>query len=127
MRALHKASAYTAIVFAIFLAIAEAYRNWGDWQWWPWWLIDYICSAMLLAGAAVYLCTKDRAFLAGAWGITVSIFYASGFSHIESMAASGPQTTQSGVGEELLTATIFAMMAVAAAGLLASALPERRG
>jgi len=47
------AAALLAIAFGLFLAVAEAVRNWGDWQWWPFWLVDYIAATLLVAGGVL--------------------------------------------------------------------------
>ena len=82
---MQKVAAYLAIAFGVFLAIAEAVRNWGNWQWWPYWLMDYIAAALLVAGGALVLRKAPRgsAVLAGAWGFTTGIFYSSFWSHID--------------------------------------------
>jgi hypothetical protein len=45
-----KWSARLAIGFAVFLALAEIRRNWGDWGYAPFWIVDYIAVALLLYG-----------------------------------------------------------------------------
>jgi len=68
----------------MFLAIAEAVRNWGNWQWWPFWLVDYIAAALLVAGAVLALRQAKRGslLLVGAWGFATATFYMSFWSHI---------------------------------------------
>ena len=80
-----RAAAALAIVFGVFLALAEIARNLGNWQWWPFWLVDFIAAALLLGGAALVLRKKRGgiAFLCGAWGFTTAMFYMSFWSHIE--------------------------------------------
>ncbi len=82
---MNQLSARLALGFGIFLAIAEAVRNWGDWQWWPFWLVDYIAVVLLLAGAFLTLRRRAgaAALLSGAWGFTTAMFYMSFWSHIE--------------------------------------------
>lgn len=82
-----RVGARLAVSFALFLALAETARNWGNWQWWPFWLVDYIASALLLAGG---LSTLRRAgwgprWLAGGWGFASAMFYMSFWSHIEEL------------------------------------------
>ncbi len=75
-----------ALGFAIFLALAEIRRNWGDWGYAPFWIVDYIAVALLLAG---WRCAVSRptprgvGLLCGAWGFTCAMFYASFFSHLQ--------------------------------------------
>ena len=88
-----RAAAILALVFGVFLALAETTRNWGNWQWWPYWLVDFIAAALLIAGAVIVL-RKGRggkAILCGAWGFTTAMFYSSFWSHFEhaSEAADG--------------------------------------
>ncbi|MGH0032544.1 MAG: hypothetical protein ACQGVC_22360, partial [Myxococcota bacterium] len=78
------AAARLAVVFGLFLALAETARNWGNWQWWPFWLVDYIAAARLLAAAwrVRRSAPGARALLAGAWGFTTAMFYSSFWSHV---------------------------------------------
>jgi hypothetical protein len=78
-----KASAWLAVVFGVFLSVAEIARNWGNWEYWPFWLIDYIAVALLLAGGIAVI-RGDRAgrWLAAAWGFAVAMFYGSFFGHL---------------------------------------------
>ena len=59
-----------ALPFALFLAVAEVVRNWGDWGFWPFWVVDYISVALLLWGwlAARSGQPSRASLLAGAWG-----------------------------------------------------------
>jgi hypothetical protein len=76
-------SAWLAVVFGLFLAVAEVARNWGNWEYWPFWLIDYIAVALLLAGGIAVI-RGDRAgrWLAAAWGFATAMFYGSFFGHL---------------------------------------------
>lgn len=83
-------SARLALTFAIFLAVAEIRRNWGDWGYWPFWLVDYIAVALLLAGWRTSLSKpspRGAGILCGAWGFTCAMFYASFFSHVQHYGA----------------------------------------
>ncbi len=83
-------SARLALTFGLFLAVAEIRRNWGDWGYWPFWVVDYIAVAFLLAGwRSVNWKPTPRGpvLLAGAWGFTCAMFYASFFSHLERFGA----------------------------------------
>jgi hypothetical protein len=81
-----KWNARLAIGFAVFLALAEIRRNWGDWGYAPFWIVDYLAVGLLLYGG---LRTLRRggdtglAALTGAWGFTCAMFYASFFSHLQ--------------------------------------------
>lgn len=84
------ASARLALGFAIFLALAEIRRNWGDWGYWPFWLVDYIAVALLLVGWRKALSRpspRGPGILCGAWGFTCAMFYGSFFSHMEHFGA----------------------------------------
>jgi hypothetical protein len=75
-----------ALGFAIFLALAEIRRNWGDWGYAPFWIVDYIAVALLLVGwrkAVSRPTPRGVGLLCGAWGFTCAMFYASFFSHVQ--------------------------------------------
>jgi hypothetical protein len=79
-------SARLALGFAVFLAVAEVRRNWGDWGYAPFWIVDYIAVALLLVGwrrAHSRPSPRGPAILCGAWGFTCAMFYASFFSHLQ--------------------------------------------
>ena len=80
-----RVTAWLAIGFGIFLAIAEVRRNWGDWGYWPFWVVDYIAVALLLYGGRAALRRGNATPLCGAWGFTCAMFYASFFSHLSSL------------------------------------------
>lgn len=82
---MQRACSLLALVFGVFLALAETARNWGNWQWWPFWLVDFIAAALLVWGAALTLRSRPHgmAVLSGAWGFTSAMFYSSFWSHIE--------------------------------------------
>jgi hypothetical protein len=101
-----RAAAILALVFGVFLAVAETARNWGDWQWWPFWLVDFIAAGLLLAGSNLALRKRPggRSVLCGAWGFTTSMFYGSFWSHVghiteatEGNFAQGPLTVAIGI------------------------------
>jgi len=77
-----------ALPFAIFLAIAEVVRNWGDWGFWPFWVVDYIAVGLLLTGWRASRRRGARApvLVAGAWGFTCAMFYMSFFLHLTQIA-----------------------------------------
>ena len=74
-----KWSARLAIGFAVFLALAEVRRNWGDWGYAPFWIVDFIAVALLLYGGVRTLRRGARAglpALAGGWGFACAMYYA---------------------------------------------------
>jgi hypothetical protein len=78
-----KISAWLAIVFGLFLSVAEIARNWGNWEYWPFWVIDYIAVALLLIGGISILRGDGRGrWLAAAWGFATAMFYGSFFGHL---------------------------------------------
>lgn len=117
-------SAFLAIAFGVFLAIAEAVRNWGDWQWWPYWLVDYIAVALLIFGAQRALKTGTVRWLAGAWGWTAGTFYSSFFSHIERISA-GAEDRVGNIDEQPLTIIIGVMLGISILGFLGAVLGKR--
>lgn len=119
-----RVSAFLAIAFGVFLAIAEAARNWGDWQWWPYWLVDYIAVALLIFGAQRALKTGTVRWLAGAWGWTAGTFYSSFFSHIERISV-GAEDRVGNIDEQPLTIIIGVMLGISILGFLGAVLGKR--
>ncbi len=124
---LYRISAVLAVLFGLFLAGAEAYRNWGDWQWWPFWVVDYLAVVLLLVGAVAFFRHKTRVWLAGGWGFTVAMFYMSFFSHVNNLRegvgrAYGPGGS---VDESSLTMSIGILLGLAALGFVLALLPSR--
>lgn len=117
-------SAFLAIAFGVFLAIAEAARNWGDWQWWPYWVVDYIAAALLIFGGQRYIFKGSVRWLAGAWGWTAGTFYASFFSHVERLT-SGATGHTGPIAEDRLTVIIGLMLLIAVGGFLGALLGKR--
>ncbi|MGB0920509.1 MAG: hypothetical protein ACPG06_02440 [Alphaproteobacteria bacterium] len=111
-----KLSAIVALLFGLFLAGAEAYRNWGDWQWWPFWVVDYVGAALLIYGGARVLRGGTKAWLTGGWGFTTAMFYMSFFSHIERLRTETGLTygPDGSLSEDRLTQAIGLMLAIAA-------------
>lgn len=123
----HRASARLAIGFALFLAVAEVARNWGDWSNWPFWLVDYLAVGLLLVGATRSLRAREGSlWLAGGWGFTCAMFYMSFFSHLAELRAD-PNVAEHGLLEAgPLTLAIGVLFALAIVGLLLSLVPDRR-
>lgn len=114
-------SAFLALAFGLFLAIAEVVRNWGNWQPWPFWIVDFIAAGALIWGALRSLRQGSSRLLSAAWGFTVGIFWMSFFSHTEALNTGDGQTYASGsVSEGMLTLIIGAMLLAAIAGLFMS-------
>lgn len=114
-------SAFLALGFGLFLAIAEIVRNWGDWQYWPFWIVDFIAAGALIWGALRSLHQGSSRLLSAAWGFTVGIFWMSFFSHTQALNEGVEDTYASGaVNEGTLTLIIGAMLLVGIAGLFMS-------
>ena len=114
-------SAFLALGFGVFLAIAEIVRNWGDWQAWPFWIVDFIAAGALVWGGLRTLSQGSSRLLSAAWGFTVGIFWMSFFSHTAALSQGTAETYASGaVPESLLTLIIGGMLLAAIAGLMMS-------
>ncbi len=122
--ALIRVAAILALVFGLFLAVAETARNWGNWQWWPFWLVDFIAAALLVAGASLVLRggRGGAAVLCGAWGFTTAMFYSSFWSHIKraSEAADG------NLAQGPLTVIIGVMWIITIVGFVLAILGSRK-
>ncbi len=126
-------SAWLALGFGTFLAVAEVLRNSGEIQWWPFWVVDYIAVALLQAGAIAILWTpSDRGvpILTAAWGFTSAMFYMSLFGHLDELAKTGvPLSLANATGateEPVLTMIIAALFVVTLIGLATSLLAGLR-
>lgn len=120
-----RTSARIAIGFALFLAIAEIVRNWGDWGFWPFWVVDYIAVALLLVGAMRSLRAGQASlWLSGAWGFTCAMFYGSFFSHVGELLADPNAADHGPIDHWRLTATIGVLFAITIAGLALSLVPD---
>ena len=81
-------SSVPALVFGVFLALAELVRNLGNWQWWPWFVVDYVAAFLLIVGG--YECRKEilrsqaRALLAAGWAFTFGMSWMSLAGNYES-------------------------------------------
>ncbi|MEO0983212.1 MAG: hypothetical protein AAFX03_11230 [Pseudomonadota bacterium] len=114
-------SAWLAVAFGLFLAVAEAYRNWGDWQWWPFWVVDYFAAFLLILGGWRVLLNRSGRLLVGAWGFAAAMFYMSLFTHIEALSAGANETYASGALDRPgLTRIIAIMTFIAFIGLFTS-------
>lgn len=126
-------SAWLALGFGTFLAVAEVLRNSGEIQWWPFWVVDYIAVALLQWGAIAILWTpSDRGLpiLTAGWGFTAAMFYMSLFGHLDELAKTGvPLSLNNATGaaeEPVLTMIIAALFVVTLVGLATSLLGGRR-
>ena len=125
-------SAWLALGFATFLAVAEVLRNSGEIQWWPFWVVDYIAVALLQWGAISVLWTpNDRGvgILTAGWGFAAAMFYMSLFSHIDEMSKTGVpfslSNIQSATDEPALTLIIATLFVITLVGLTTSLLADR--
>jgi hypothetical protein len=126
-------SAWLALAFGTFLAVAEVVRNGGVVQWWPFWVVDYIAVGLLLWGAAAVLwrpSERGLPVLTAGWGFACAMFYMSLFGHIAELQASGVAVSltnaESTVDEPILTIIIGALFAVTVLGLVTSLIAELR-
>lgn len=114
-------SAFLALGFGLFLAIAEIVRNWGDWQPWPFWIVDFFAAGSLIWGALRSLRQGSSRLLSAAWGFTTGIFWMSFFSHTETLNEGAGDTYAGGaMNEGTLTLIIGAMLLAAIGGLFMS-------
>jgi hypothetical protein len=114
-------SARMAIGFAVFLAVAEIVRNWGDWGYWPFWVVDYIAVALLAIGALRTLrAGAVSPWLAGGWGFTCAMFYMSFFSHVAELRADANAADHGPIDHWRLTITIGVLFAITIAGFALS-------
>jgi hypothetical protein len=125
-------SAWLALGFGTFLAVAEVLRNGGEIQWWPFWVVDYLAVALLQWGAISVLWTpNDRGvgILTAAWGFTAAMFYMSLFGHLDEIAKTGVPISisniQSATDEPALTLIIGTLFVVTLVGLATSLLADR--
>jgi hypothetical protein len=120
-------SARIALGFAVFLAVAEVVRNWGDWGFWPFWVVDYIAVSLLAVGALRTLRGGGASlWLAGGWGFTCAMFYMSFFSHVAELRADANATDHGPIDHARLTITIGALFAITILGFALALIPDRR-
>jgi hypothetical protein len=117
-----KYTRYTALLFAIGLAIGEAAINWGNWQWWPLWVVDYVIVVALLYGFLVARNPARAHVLTTAWAFTLGIFYMALFITLESIRE-GKSTFEEG---RVIIILIAIMTLLAAAGVATAAWAQRR-
>jgi hypothetical protein len=112
-----------ALPFAVFLAVAEVVRNWGDWQFWPFWVVDYIAVALLAWGWWAMRRGRPGALvvLSGAWGFTCAMFYMAFFSHLSLLSSPG----RGPIDPRTLTVIVGLLFAVTVVGFV-STLNARR-
>jgi hypothetical protein len=107
-----------SLPFAVFLAVAEVVRNWGDWGFWPFWVVDYVAVTLLGWGWWAHRRGDSRAgrILAGAWGFACAMFYMSFFSHLYTIA----QPDHGPLNHRLLTALVGVFFALTIVGFVSS-------
>lgn len=114
-------SRYSALVFAIGLAIGEAAINWGHWQWWPLWVVDYGIVLWLLAA---FLASRNPArahTLTSAWAFAFGVFYIALFATLEQIR----QGRIDSDGKTVLIVLMAIMMVLAALGVVTAAYANR--
>lgn len=127
-------SAWLALAFGTFLAVAEVLRNSGEVQWWPFWVVDYVAVGLLLWGAAVVLWTpaanRGGAILTAGWGFAAAMFWMSFFGHVDEVLSSGVAieitNAQSALDEPWLTVIIGVLFVLTIVGLVTSLIGETR-
>ena len=123
----HSAAARLGVGFALFLAVAEVARNWGDWGWWPFWVVDYLAVALLLVGSLRTLSARRASlWLSGGWGFTCAMFYMSFFSHLAELRADPNATDHGPFAAGPLTLAIGVLFALTVVGFALSLVPDRR-
>lgn len=127
-------SAWLALAFGTFLAVAEVLRNSGEVQWWPFWVVDYVAVGLLLWGAAAVLWTpaanRGGAILTAGWGFAAAMFWMSFFGHVDEVLSSGVAiemtNAQSALDEPWLTVIIGVLFMLTIVGLVTSLIGETR-
>ena len=113
-------SRYTALIYAVGLAIGEAAINWGHWQYAPLWIVDYLCVALLLAGFWTTRNGKSNAILISGWSFTSAVFYMAFFINLD------PENPARAKPEEMpLLYLIGFMLLLTVLGVITSALAYR--
>lgn len=114
-------SRYSALVFAIGLAIGEAVINWGHWQWWPLWVVDYGIVLWLLAAFVASRNPARAHALTSAWAFAFGVFYVALFATLERV-----RQGEAKFSEHSVVITLMAlMMVLAAAGVATAALANK--
>jgi hypothetical protein len=107
-------SRYSALAFAVGLAIGEAVINWGHWQYAPLWIVDYIIVAWLLWGFFSTRRGKNVHILISAWAFTAGVFYMALFVNLD------PQLWTYLHPDKVLMILIGTMLAIAVIGIIAA-------
>ncbi|NUM54675.1 MAG: hypothetical protein HUU46_13605 [Candidatus Hydrogenedentes bacterium] len=103
-------SRYTALVFAIGLAIGEAVINWGHWQWWPLWVVDYGIVVWLLYGFVASRDPRRAHALTTAWAFAFGVFYIALFATLD-----GIRRGDAAFGKSPVILVLMAIMTILAA------------
>jgi hypothetical protein len=114
-------SRYTALVFAIGLAIGEAAINWGHWQWWPLWVVDYGIVVWLLFAFWATREGKRAHALSTAWAFAFGVFYIALFATLDRI-----RETEAQFGEKPVVIVLMGIMMILAAMGVASAAYAQR-
>jgi hypothetical protein len=75
-----------ALVVGILAPLGETIRKWGEWGYLPSFFDDYLIGALLLHA----WWSGKRIWLAGAWGFTCGMAYASFFGHLRDLQRPDP-------------------------------------
>ena len=105
-------SRYSALVFAVALAIGEAAINWGHWQYAPLWIVDYAIVAWLLAGFWTARSHGKLHILLSGWAFTAGVFYMALFISLD------PEMPPPAESDGALLVLIGMMFALAVIGFL---------
>jgi hypothetical protein len=108
-----------SIGWAVFLAVGEVVRNWGDWQWWPFWMVDFIASALLICGGWFALRPGNAVRLGpllGGLGFSTAMGYSSFFGHLATL----DQPVSGTIPHGPLTVIIGVLFALAAGSFAAA-------
>ena len=85
-------SAFLALGFGAFLAIAEIVRNRGNWQAWPFWILDVVAAGALVWRGLRTLSQGSPRLLSAAWGFAVCIFWMSFFCDTQALGQGAADT-----------------------------------
>jgi hypothetical protein len=117
-----------ALVFGLVTPLAETIRRWhqlGQPSVWPMWFDDLLLGSFLLY--ASWLTKREpragRPYLAGAWGVTVGMAYASFFGQLQHL--SEPDPAPIGAGWVVGIKGVGLLLAIGGLAVTLKAVPER--
>ncbi|MDZ4858126.1 MAG: hypothetical protein SGI88_04025 [Candidatus Hydrogenedentes bacterium] len=112
---------YTALLFAIGLAIGEAVINWGNWQWWPLWVVDYAIAVALVYGFVASRNPVRTHVLTSAWAFTLGVFYMALFITLDNLREGKASFAE----QQVIILLIALMTALAAMGVVTAAIAQK--